>query len=88
MAEDTEDRGGVKPAAKTEAKAPVVEPTSAPVVETAPEEPPAVDAETARREALVRECISVHLANGPVARDTECWNAVQAVIPALAQLKL
>lgn len=63
---------------------------------TEPVEAPATDAPVeataassgADPEAVVRRWVAGHLLGGPIAQNTECWNALQAALPSLInQLK-
>ncbi len=52
--------------------------------------PPSVQADsttaTADTDARVRAWVAGHLSNGHLARNTECWNELQAALPALVDI--
>lgn len=75
-------------AAKAPAKvaAPQVAATPAEPASAPPEAPPAPVAEDPAAASLNRKFLEWthgHIYGGPIARNTDCWNALQAALPAL-----
>ena len=49
-------------------------------------EAPAADASADVTAALIQGWVAGHLLGGPIAQNTECWNALQAALPSLISI--
>lgn len=76
VAQDAPPAAPATDVAPTPAEAP--EPAPEPQPDPVPEDPAA-----ASLNRKLTDWLNGHIANGPIARNTDCWNALYAALPAL-----